>query len=91
MPRAHIVEEDFVVRSIRAFEIGALVDAIERGPDDAGVASGFDLLQRVALGLGECRPASQPVECRHHLGLEVPGSTKPCRAGDQCVKTAFLR
>src|SRR5882724_5775676 len=63
--RARVVEEHLTRRVLRrAFEIGALVDTVERRLDDAGVASGLDLLlQRVALRTaGDVDQRRQPVE-----------------------------
>jgi hypothetical protein len=63
--RAGVVEEDLARRFVRAFEIGALIHAVERGLDDAGIASSLDLLlQRVAFRAArDVDQSRQPVEC----------------------------
>src|ERR1700675_4894338 len=50
--RAREIEEEVARRFVAgAFEVSALVEAVERGLDDAGVRTGLDLrLQPVALG-----------------------------------------
>ena len=63
--RARVVEEDVARRFLgRAFQIVALVDAVERRLDDAGILAGLDLLlQVVALGpAGDVDERRQPVE-----------------------------
>ena len=78
--RAGVVEEDVARRLLRlAFEVVALVDAVERGLDDAGILAGLDLLlQLVALGAaGDVDQRRQPVEGREHWFLTVPGLMCP--------------
>src|SRR5262249_61331293 len=50
--RPAVVEEDLARRLLaRAFQVGALIDAIERRLDDARILAGLDLLlQPIALG-----------------------------------------
>ena len=63
--RARVVEEVVARRLVRrAFEIVALVEAIERRLDDAGILAVLDLLlQPVALGAaGDVDQRRQPVE-----------------------------
>ena len=77
--RARIVEEDIAGRLIGfPFEEVALVDAIERGLDDAGILAGLDLLfQAVAFGAArDIDEGWQPVKgCKQlvddRAGLDV--------------------
>ena len=73
--RAREVEEVVARRLVRlAFEVVALVYAIERGFDDARVLAGLDLLlQPVALRpAGDVNKRRQPVERGEQLVLDRP-------------------
>ena len=84
--RAGIVEEVVARRLFRrAFEVVALVEAVERRLDDAGILAGLDLLlQPVALGAaGDVDERRQPVEGGEHFVLDRarlddgPASARP--------------
>src|SRR5205085_3896078 len=63
--RSRVVEEHFACRFLRrAFEIGALVDAVESRLDDAGVTSGLDLLLESVTfqTAGDVDQRRQPIE-----------------------------
>ena len=71
--RAREIEEVVARRLLRlAFEVVALVEAVERGLDDAGVLAGLDLLlQPVALGpAGDVDQRGHPVERGKQLVLD---------------------
>ena len=63
--RSGVIEKHVTRRSFSsAFEIVALIDSVESGLDDAGIASGLDLfLQRIAFGTsGDIDERRQPVK-----------------------------
>src|SRR5262249_1799556 len=70
--RTGIVEEGVARGTRLAFEIIALVDAIERGPHDTGILAGLDLLlQSVALGsAGDVDERRQPVKRREDVAVD---------------------
>src|SRR5262249_55080910 len=73
---SRVVEEEIAGRLLRPpAQVVGLIDAIERGPDDARILSGLELLlESVALGpTGDLDEGWQPVERGEQLVLHRAG------------------